>query len=345
MSGDTTNLKALIAAAASGHPLTEDEARSAVNIMMNGDATPAQMGAFLMALRVRGETVAELTGAAKAMRDKMVTIQAPTGALDTCGTGGDGAGTYNISTATALIVAGCGVPVAKHGNRAMSSKSGAADVLKALDVEIEADTHLVERCLKDAGTCFLLAPRYHGAMRHVGPTRVELGTRTLFNLLGPLSNPAMVRRQVMGVFAPEWVEPLAQVLANLGHERAWVVHGHDGLDELSTTGPSIVAEVRDGEIHRFEVTPEDAGLKRATLDDLKGGDATSNAHAIRALLDGERGPFRDIVILSGAAAMVVADRASDLREGAELAAEAIDSGAARHALETMVAITHDRATP
>jgi anthranilate phosphoribosyltransferase len=342
MTGDMPDLKALIGAAASGRSLTEAETRQAVDIMMRGDATPAQMGGLLMALRVRGETVAELTGAARAMRDRMATIAAPADALDTCGTGGDGAGTYNISTATALVVAGCGVPVAKHGNRAMSSKSGAADVLAALGVNLDAETQLVERCLAEAKTCFLLAPRYHGAMRHVGPTRTELGTRTVFNLLGPLSNPAMVRRQVLGVFAPEWVEPLAHVLNNLGHERAWVVHGHDGLDELSTTGPSRVAEVSHGRVRSFEVAPEDAGLRRAALADLQGGDAERNAHVIRALLDGERGPFRDIVVFAAAAAMIVAERAADLKTGAAMAAESIDSGAARRALDAMAAISHGR---
>jgi anthranilate phosphoribosyltransferase len=222
----------------------------------------------------------------------------------------------------------------------MSSKSGAADVLAALGVDVDAETHRVEQCLHQAKTCFLLAPRYHSAMRHVGPTRGELGTRTLFNLLGPLSSPAMVRRQVMGVFAPEWVEPLAHVLNNLGHERAWVVHGHDGLDELSTTGPSRVAEVRDGTVRTFEVQPEDAGLRRATLADLKGGDAERNAHVIRALLDGEHGPFRDIVLFAAGAALVVADRATDLREGAAMAADAVDSGRARDALHAMAAISH-----
>ena len=342
MTGDMMDLKALIAKAANGTPLSEDEARLAVDIMMSGDATPAQMGGFLMSLRTRGETVPEITGAAKAMRDKMVTVNAPADAIDTCGTGGDGVGTYNISTATAFVAAGCGVPVAKHGNRAMSSKSGAADVLKALGVNIEADTPLVERCLREARTCFLLAPRYHSAMRHVGPARAELGTRTLFNLLGPLSNPAKVRRQVLGVFSSDWVEPLAHVLNNLGHTRAWVVHGADGLDELSTTGASKVAEVRDGTVTSFEVVPEDAGLCRAHLTDLKGGDAERNAHAIKALLDGEHGPFRDIVVFAAAAAMVVADRAGDLHEGVAMATESIDAGHARAALEAMIAITHDR---
>ncbi len=342
MTGDMTDLKALIGLAATGQPLTAEQAQQAFEIMMSGNATPSQMGGFLMALRVRGETVDEITGAARAMRAKMTTIKAPSDALDTCGTGGDGKGTYNISTAAALVLAGCGVPVAKHGNRAMSSRSGAADVLTALGVEIEAETPLVERCLEVAGTCFLLAPRYHSAMRHVGPTRVELGTRTIFNILGPLSNPAKVRRQVIGVFSPEWVEPLAHVLRNLGHERAWVVHGADGLDELSTTGPSKVAELKDGEVRTFEVAPADAGLAQARLDDLKGGDAERNAHALRAMLDGEHGPFRDIVLMAAAAGLVVADKADDLRAGAEMAAEAVDSGRARKALADMAAITHDR---
>ena len=340
-------MKALIARAAEGAPLREAEARQAFDIMMAGHATPAQMGGLLMALRVRGESVAEITGAARAMREHMADLPRPAGdpaafddAIDTCGTGGDGAGTYNVSTAAAFVVAGCGVPVAKHGNRAMSSKSGAADVLAALGVNVEAEPAQVSRCLAAAGTCFLMAPRYHGAMRHVGPTRRELGTRTIFNILGPLCNPARVRRQVIGVFAPEWVTPLAEVLKNLGHTRAWVVHGADGLDELSTTGPSTVAELRDGTVRTFEVTPGDAGLPVTTLDRLKGGDAEENAAAIRALLDGESGPLRDIVVLAAAAALVVADRAPDLRAGAEQAAESLDSGRARAALTRMAEISH-----
>jgi anthranilate phosphoribosyltransferase len=342
MSGDIQDMKALISVIADKRPLSAAEAESAFDIIMSGDATPSQMGGLLMALRVRGETVEELVGAARAMRGKMVTISAPANAIDTCGTGGDGKGTYNVSTAAAFVVAGCGVPVAKHGNRAVSSKSGAADVLAALGVNLDAETDVVERALVEAQTCFLLAPRYHSAMRHVGPTRVELGTRTIFNLLGPVSNPAKVRRQILGVFSPAWVEPLAHVLKELGHERAWVVHGADGLDELSTTGPSMVAEVHHGEVRRFEVTPADAGLPESSIDDLKGGDAERNAHVMRAMLDGEHGPFRDIVIMTSAASLVISDKADNLKAGAAMAAESIDSGAARRSLERLVSITNGK---
>jgi anthranilate phosphoribosyltransferase len=341
MAGDTVDLKALLAIAASGRALTGEQAEAAFDVMMSGDATPAQMGGFLMALRVRGETVEEITGAARTMRAKMLTIEAPDGAIDTCGTGGDATGTYNISTASQFVVAACGVPVAKHGNRALSSKSGAADVLTALGVNIEADMSLVKRALWEAGTCFLMAPRHHSAMRHVGPVRVELGTRTIFNLLGPLSNPAKVKRQVIGVFSRDWVEPLAQVLKGLGHERAWVVHGTDGMDELSTTGSSFVAELKDGKVATFQVTPEEAGLPRARLEDLKGGDAQRNAHVLQAMLDGEHGPFRDVVLFSSAAALLVAGKAGDLKSGVALASEAVDSGAARRTLARLVAITNE----
>ena len=341
MSEDTKDLKTLLGIAATGQALTADQAQAAFEIIMSGDATPSQMGGFLMALRVRGETVDEITGAARAMRAKMLTIEAPAGAMDTCGTGGDAKGTLNISTATAFVIAACGVPVAKHGNRALSSKSGASDVLTALGVNIDADMALVARALEEAGTCFLMAPRHHSAMRHVMPTRVELGTRTIFNLLGPLSNPAKVRRQVLGVFSPDWVEPLAQVLKDLGHERAWVVHGAGGLDELSTTGASKVAELKDGAVTCFEVVPEDAGLPRASLEGLLGGTAEHNATALRALLDGAPGPFRDVVLFGSAAALMVADRAADLKAGVALAAEAIDSGEAKRRLERLIAITNE----
>jgi len=340
-----SDLKPIIARVATGQALTGAEAEQAFNIIMSGDATPAQIGGFLMALRVRGETVEEITGAARVMRAKMLAVEAPPGAMDTCGTGGDGAGTYNVSTSVALVLAACGVPVAKHGNRALSSQSGAADVLAALGVNIDADLQLVAKSLREAGICFLMAPRHHSAMRHVGPTRVELGTRTIFNLLGPLSNPARVRRQVIGVFAPDWVEPLAHVLGDLGHERAWVVHGADGLDELSTTGPSQVAELRDGKVRCFEISPADAGLPGGRLDDLRGGDATVNATALTALLAGEASAYRDIVLLNSAAALIVADKAGDLMEGVRLAAEAIDSGRARDALARLVAITNEAVAP
>ena len=340
MSNATQDLKGLLGLAAGGQALTGEQAEEAFDIIMSGNATAAQIGGFLMALRVRGETVDEITGAARAMRAKMLTIEAPAGAIDTCGTGGDAAGTYNISTACQFVVAGCGVPVAKHGNKALSSKCGAADVLAALGVNLDADLALVERALAEAGTCFLMAPRHHSAMRHVGPTRVELGTRTIFNLLGPLSNPARVKRQVIGVFSPDWVEPLAQVLKGLGHEHAWVLHGAGGLDELSTTGTSLVAELKDGVVNTFEVTPQDAGLPEANLSDLKGGDAETNAAALRALLDGAPGAYRDVVLFGSAAALIVAGKAETLREGVTIAAEAVDSGRARAALDKLVAVTN-----
>lgn len=341
MAAETTDFRTLLSYVASGGQLSEDQSATAFDIMMSGDATPSQMGGFLMALRVRGETVAEIAGAVRTMRAKMLPIEAPAGAIDTCGTGGDAKGTLNISTGAQFVVAGCGVPVAKHGNRALSSKTGAADVLAALGVNIEADLKLVERALTEAGTCFLMAPRHHSAMRHVAPTRVELGTRTIFNLLGPLSNPAGVKRQLIGVFAKEWVEPLAQVLKSLGHECAWVVHGADGLDELSTTGPSTVAELKDGEIRVFEVSPQDAGLPQARLQDLLGGDQETNAAALRALLGGESSPYRDIVLYTAAAALLVADGVSDLKQGVEMAAEAIASGKAKAVLDRLVAITNE----
>ena len=341
MTATTDRMKALLGRVAAGDRLTVPEARGAFEIMMSGDATPAQVGGFLMGLRVRGETVDELTGGAQVLRERMLRVRAPDHAIDTCGTGGDASGTFNVSTAAALVVAACGVPVAKHGNRALSSRAGSADILTALGVNIEADIALVERSIRGAGIGFMMAPRHHGAMRHVAGARVELGTRTIFNLLGPLANPAGARRQLMGVFARDWVEPIARVLAQLGAEHAWVVHGADGLDELSTTGPSHVAELRDGTVRTFEVTPEQAGLARARLDDLKGGDATTNADALRALLDGVRGPYRDIVLLNSAAALIVAGQVDDLAAGVARAAEVVDSGAAKEALRGLVAITNE----
>jgi anthranilate phosphoribosyltransferase len=342
MTGDLQRFKQLLAVVADGRPLAFDEAREAFAIMMAGDATPAQMAGFLMGLRVRGETVEEIAAGATVMRERMVRVQAPAGAVDTCGTGGDGAGTYNISTAAALVVAACGVPVAKHGNRGLSSRSGSSDVLQALGVDIEAPVPVIEEAIATAGIGFLMAPRHHGAMRHVAGPRLELGTRTIFNLLGPLANPAGVRRQLVGVFAARWVEPLARVLGRLGAERAWVVHGSDGLDELTTTGPSLVAEWDGREVRTFEVGPEDAGLPRARAEDLRGGDAAHNAEAVRAVLAGVRGPYRDAVLLAAAGALVVAGRARDLPEGAALAAEAVDSGRAAATLERLVRITGRR---
>jgi anthranilate phosphoribosyltransferase len=332
----TTDFKSLLAQVAQGRSLGESEAENAFDIIMSGDATPSQIGAFLMALRVRGETVDEIAGAARIMRAKAVAIEAPPGAVDTCGTGGDASGSFNISTASALVVAGCGVPVAKHGNRALSSKSGSADVLKALGVNIDADFAIVRQCLWEIGIGFLMAPRHHSATRHVAPTRVELGTRTIFNLLGPLSNPAAARRQLVGVFAPEWVRPIAEVLQRLGSERAWVVHG-DGLDELSTAGVSCVAALADGKIETFDLAVGDVGLPRARREDLAGGDPDHNARLMRGLLRGEGGPLRDIVLLNSAAALSIAGRVDDLAAGIERAARSLDSGAARQVLEGLIA--------
>jgi anthranilate phosphoribosyltransferase len=343
MAQDMNEFKDLVARVAAGDRLGVESARTAFDIMMSGDATPAQMGGFLMALRVRGETVEEITGGAMALRRRAVAVEAPAGAIDTCGTGGDAKGTFNISTAAALIVAACGVPVAKHGNRAVSSHAGSADLLAALGVNIDADMALVRKCLWEAGIGFLMAPRHHGAMRHVAGTRVELGTRTIFNLLGPLSNPAGAKRQLLGVFAEHWVEPMAQVLKNLGSERVWVVHGFDGLDELSTTGPSFVGELKDGTVRAFQISPEDAGLPLAEPEDLKGGTAEENAAAMRGLLQGDTGPIRDIVLMNAAAALLVAGKVDDLKAGAATAGEAVDSGAAREVCDRLVAISNEEA--
>jgi anthranilate phosphoribosyltransferase len=342
MTGDAGDLKVLLAHVAQGRSLSEGEAEAAFDIIMSGDATPSQMGAFLMALRVRGETVDEITGAARIMRAKAVAIDAPAGTIDTCGTGGDSSGSFNISTASALVVAGCGVPVAKHGNRALSSKSGSADVLTALGVNIDADLAIVRQCLWEIGIGFLMAPRHHSATRHVAPTRVELGTRTIFNLLGPLSSPALARRQLVGVFAPEWVRPMAEVLGRLGAEHAWVVHG-DGLDELTTAGVTRVAAFEDGKVRTFEVVPEDFGLPRAHLQDIRGGEPQHNAGLMRDLLAGAGGPLRDVVLLNSGAALLVASRVTTVEAGIELAARSIDSGAAQRVLDELVARTNEPA--
>lgn len=335
---ETRTLKPVLARLADGQALSEGEAEAAVDILMAGEATPAQIAGFLMALRVRGETVGEITGAARAMRARMSRVTAPDGAIDVCGTGGDAAGTLNISTAVAFVVAGAGVAVAKHGNRAVSSRSGAADVLAALGVNLDAPFPLLEEAMAGARVAFLLAPRHHAAMRHVAGARVELGTRTIFNLLGPLSNPAGVKRQLLGVFSARWVRPLAETLGRLGAERAWVVHGSDGLDELTVTGPSQVAAWEDGRLHEFTVTPQEAGLALGSPAALKGGDAAENAQALRAVLAGGGiGAYRDAVLLNAAAALVIAGRAAELREGAAIAARSIDTGAALAALDGLIA--------
>ncbi|MDO8605191.1 MAG: anthranilate phosphoribosyltransferase [Phaeospirillum sp.] len=333
-------MKEVLGRIAAGGTLSETQAEEVFEIIMSGDATPAQIGGLLMGLRVRGETVDEITGAARIMRSKALRVDAPPGAVDTCGTGGDGSGTYNISTAAAFVVAACGVPVAKHGNRALSSKSGSADVLAALGIKVDADMTLVRESLFENNIGFLMAPRHHNAMRHVGGPRVELGTRTIFNLLGPLSNPAGTTRQVVGVFAAQWVEPVARVLGRLGAEHAWVVHGSDGLDELTTTGPSKVAEFKDGEVRVFTVTPEEVGLARALPEQLKGADAATNAVALKAVLAGEKGAYRDIVALNAGAALVVSGRVATLADAVRMAEQAIDDGSASRILERMVAITN-----
>jgi anthranilate phosphoribosyltransferase len=336
----TADLRPTLSRLASGSSLTAGETEMAFNAMMAGHATPSQVGALLMAMRVRGETVEELTGAARAMRVNMIPVVAPDGAVDTCGTGGDVSGTFNISTAVAFVVAGCGVSVAKHGNRAVSSRSGAADVLEALGVNLDAPLDAPPGRSGEASVSFLFAPSHHAATRHVGPSRRELGVRTIFNLLGPLANPAGVRRQLLGVFAPQWLVPMAEVLRALGSERAWVVHGGDGLDELTTTTRSFVAELRNDAVTQFEVTPEQAGLERADPEDLRGGDPQCNAAALRRLLHGGAGAYRDVVVLNAAAALIVADKAVDIAQGASLARRSIDTGAAAGCLDALIRATN-----
>lgn len=331
--------KPLLAKLVDGRILSADEAHAFFAACLRGEPTPAQVAAAVTALRIRGETVEEIAAFATAMREAARTLDHPYDAIDTCGTGGDGQHTFNISTAAALVLAGAGLKVAKHGNRAMSSKSGSSDVLSVLGVNLQAGPAQQRHSLDQAGIAFLFAPAYHGAMRHVGPVRAEIGFRTVFNLLGPLSNPAGAKRQVMGVYDPRLLEPLAEVLGRLGATRAWTVHGQ-GLDELTTTGETEVAEWKDGAVRRFTVTPEDAGLPRADLAALRGGDAEENAAALRALLDGAKGAYRDIVLLNAAAALVVADRAADLAEGAAEAAAVIDDGRAAKALTDLVEATN-----
>ncbi len=332
-------LKPLLAKVANGESLTREEAREAFDVLMSGEATPSQIGGFLMALRVRGETVDEIAGAVATMRAKMLPVTAPADAVDIVGTGGDGTGTYNISTLASLIVAGCDVPVAKHGNRALSSKSGAADALSALGVNLEIGPDRIGRCIAEAGIGFMFASMHHSAMRHVGPSRVELGTRTIFNILGPLSNPAGARRQLLGVFSPRWLMPIAEVLRDLGSERVWVVYG-DGMDEITTTGTTNVVSLENGEIRSFDLTPEDFGVRRATLDELKGGDGHANAAALRAVLGGTKNAYRDISLCNAAAALVVSGKAGDIAEGMRLATLSLDSGNAAAALDRLVAVSH-----
>ena len=329
-----------LATAMSGRALSADEMRAAMGVVLDGEASDIELAGFLAALRARGETVEEIAAAAEAMRSRAVAVDAPDDAIDTAGTGGDGAGTFNISTAAALIIAGAGVPVAKHGNKAASSKSGSSEVLEALGVKLDIPPELISQCISEAKIGFMFAVRHHGATKHAATARKALGVRTMFNVLGPLSNPAGAKRQLLGVFSRDLVRPIAEVLPRLGVEAAWVVHGDDGLDELTTTADTYVAELRDGSVNEFKISPPDAGLPMATSDDLKGGDPVQNAEAIRRLLDGEKGPYRDIAAFNAAAALVISDVAENIVDGVRQAERAIDSGAAGDALSKLIEISN-----
>lgn len=335
-----TDIKPLIAKIADGTSLSRSEATEAFDIMMSGNATPSQIGGFLMALRVRGESVDELVGAVSTMRAKMTSVDAPEDALDIVGTGGDGSGTYNISTCSAFVLAGGGVKIAKHGNKAMSSKSGAADVLSALGINLDINAAKISRCIHEAGIGFMFAPNHHAAMRFVGPSRVELATRTIFNLLGPMSNPAGVKRQMIGVFSPGWLRPMAESLKVLGSTDIWLVHGHGGLDEISISGPTQIVVLKKGKISETVISPEDVGISSAPLTAIRGGNAEENAAALKNVLGGETSAHRDIVLLNAGAGFVVARKAETLKEGVLLARESITSGAARSALDKLVSVSN-----
>jgi anthranilate phosphoribosyltransferase len=338
------SLKPLLARLGAGETLSVDDAEAAFATIMDGDATQAQIAALLACLHLRGETLAELTGATRAMRARMTSVQAPPGAIDVCGTGGDGFGTLNVSTAVAFVVAGCGVVVAKHGNRALTSRAGGSDVLAALGVNMDLPPGLLAAQLRTRGIAFLFAPRHHPALRHAAPARAEIGFRTIFNLLGPLSNPAGVTRQLTGVYDPAWAAPMAETLGALGATHVWLAHGQ-GLDELSLAGETSICEWRDGTLRRFTVTPEQAGLPRAPVEAIRGGDAAENAVALRALLEGAPGAYRDTVLLNAAAALIVAGRAHDLRDGVEMAAHSLDRGAALDLLDSLVRDAQMGASP
>ncbi len=333
----TTDMRALIAQAVAG-PLTREEAEGAFSVIMAGEATPVQIAGFLMALRGRGEVVDEYAAAAAVMRARCVRVRAPQGAIDIVGTGGDGKGTLNISTAAAFVVAGAGVPVAKHGNRALSSRSGAADALGEMGIDVMVGAAIVERALAEAGIGFMMAPMHHPAMRFVQPVRVELGARTIFNILGPLTNPAGVTRQLTGAFSRALLHPMAETLRALGSVKAWLVHGADGTDEVSISGPTSVVQLADGAIGDFEISPDLAGLPVHPIEAIIGGSPADNARAFRAVMDGAPGAYRDAVVLNAAAALIVADRAADLRQGVEMARESLDSGRAREAVATLARI-------
>ncbi|PZX14697.1 anthranilate phosphoribosyltransferase [Celeribacter halophilus] len=331
-------MKPLIFAASEG-PLSRAQAEQAFEILFNGDATPAQIGGFLMALRARGEAVSEYAAAAKVMRNKCVPVSAPDNAMDIVGTGGDGLGTLNISTATAFVVAGAGIPVAKHGNRNLSSKSGSADAMSVNGIDVMVGKDVVEKAINEIGIGFMMAPMHHPAMKYVGPVRVELGCKTIFNILGPLTNPAGVKRQLTGAFAPDLIWPMAEVLQMLGSEKAWLVYGHEGIDEVSITGATAVAALEHGDIRSMEIHPEDAGLPVHPLKDILGGTPEENGKAMLNLLKGETGAYRDAVLMNAAAALVVADKASSLKDGVEIAVESIASGKALAKLEALAALT------
>jgi anthranilate phosphoribosyltransferase len=333
------DLKAHIAKVATGAPLTADESRDAFDIMMSGGATPTQIGALLMGLRIRGETVEEIMGAVMTMRAKMLPVEAPEGAVDIVGTGGDGAHTYNISTLASIIVAGAGVPIAKHGNRAVSSKSGTADALSALGVKLDITPDITARCISEAGIGFMFAQAHHSAMRFVGPSRVELGTRTIFNLLGPLSNPAGAKRQLLGVYSRQWLRPIAEVLRNLGSTNVWVVYGN-GLDEITLTGQTNVVALENGDIREFTLTPSDFGMQEITLAEIRGGDGEHNAAALKSVLEGAENAYRNISVANAAAALIVAGKARDIMDGVALAEKSLTSGAAKAALDRLVAVSN-----
>ncbi len=324
-----------------GEDLSAAETQTAFDHIFEGQILPEQIATFLLGLRKKGETVDELLGAVKSMRSKAVTIKAPPQTMDIVGTGGDAHGTLNISTAVALVVAACGVPVAKHGNRAASSRSGSSDVLTALGINLEPPLPMLERCLNEANLCFLFAPRHHPAMRHVAEVRKKLGVRTIFNLLGPLTNPANVKHHLIGVYELEWLGPIAEVLKMLGSETAWIAHGHDGMDEITTTAPTDVVELRSNMIQHFTLEPTQVGLPQASITDLKGGDAPQNAVALKELLKGKKGPYRDIVAFNASAALIVAGKASDLRQGIKLAETSIDNGSAQRTLDNLIRLTHE----
>ncbi|SNZ07815.1 anthranilate phosphoribosyltransferase [Cohaesibacter gelatinilyticus] len=333
-------MKPFLAKVADGNALNQSEAWQAFDIIMSGKATPSQIGAFLMALRLRGETVDEITGAVSQMRAKMSTVDAPENAVDIVGTGGTGTKTYNISTCAAMIMAGGGISVAKHGNKALSSLSGSGDVLSSLGVNLEQDSQGVTRCIKEANIGFMFAPNHHSSMRFVGPSRVEMGIRTIFNLLGPLANPANVKHHLIGVFDPQWLEPFAQTLKNLESKMAWIIHGEGGLDEISTLGETQIVQLKDGEITRFTISPEDVGFPRAKMEDIRGGTGDANAVALRAILSGEKGPYRDIVVMNAAAGLLIGGKVDSYADGVELAQQIIDNGDALNALNKLVAVSN-----